>query len=61
MELMRIRDLRKSFGRMDAVKGIGFELEEGKCVSLLGKTGQENNNVKNVIRTARANSRQYYI
>ncbi|WYP26737.1 ABC transporter ATP-binding protein [Alkalihalobacillus sp. FSL W8-0930] len=39
MELMRIRDLTKSFGRMDAVKGIDFKLEEGKCVSLLGPNG----------------------
>ena len=39
MGLMRIRDLRKKFGHMDAVKGIDFELEEGMCVSLLGPNG----------------------
>ncbi|MEY8749116.1 ABC transporter ATP-binding protein [Alkalicoccobacillus gibsonii] len=39
MGLMRIRNLRKKFGHMDAVKGIDFELEEGMCVSLLGPNG----------------------
>lgn len=39
MELLKASDLVKRFGNMNAVKGIHFHIEEGRCVSLLGPNG----------------------
>lgn len=39
MELLKASDLVKSFGNTNAVKGINFHIEEGRCVSLLGPNG----------------------
>jgi ABC-2 type transport system ATP-binding protein len=39
MELLKANDLVKRFGNMNAVKGINFHIEEGRCVSLLGPNG----------------------
>ncbi len=36
---VRVKHLRKCFGKLCAVKGIGFEVEEGRCVGLLGPNG----------------------
>ncbi|WP_456276349.1 ABC transporter ATP-binding protein [Bacillus sp. AK128] len=39
MELLQATDLVKRFGNTNAVKGISFTIDEGKCVSLLGPNG----------------------
>ncbi|KAA0546300.1 ABC transporter ATP-binding protein [Bacillus sp. BGMRC 2118] len=39
MELVKANDLVKRFGNTNAVKGINFHIEEGRCVSLLGPNG----------------------
>lgn len=39
MKLLKVIDLVKSFGNTNAVKGINFHIEEGRCVSLLGPNG----------------------
>lgn len=39
MELLKASDLVKRFGNTNAVKGINFHIEEGRCVSLLGPNG----------------------
>ncbi|WP_307728923.1 ATP-binding cassette domain-containing protein [Alkalicoccobacillus plakortidis] len=39
MELLLANDLVKRFGQTNAVKGINFHIEEGRCVSLLGPNG----------------------
>ncbi|MDQ0232582.1 ABC transporter ATP-binding protein [Metabacillus malikii] len=39
MELLKANDLVKRFGKMTAVNGINFHIEEGRCVSLLGPNG----------------------
>ncbi|MCP1156815.1 ABC transporter ATP-binding protein [Bacillus infantis] len=39
MALLKADDLVKRFGNMNAVKGINFYIEEGRCVSLLGPNG----------------------
>jgi ABC-2 type transport system ATP-binding protein len=38
-EILKVEDLRKSYGGTAAVKGISFTLEEGRCTSLLGPNG----------------------
>ena len=39
MELLKASDLVKRFGNTNAVRGINFHIEEGRCVSLLGPNG----------------------
>lgn len=39
MTLLQVDQLRKTFGKNEAVKGISFSLESGKCVTLLGPNG----------------------
>lgn len=39
MVLIQANGLVKKFGRVEAVKGIDFHIEEGRCVSLLGANG----------------------
>ena len=39
MALLKASDLVKKFGNTNAVKGINFHIEEGRCVSLLGPNG----------------------
>jgi iron(III) transport system ATP-binding protein len=36
---VRVEGLRKSFGAMQALKGVGFDVEQGSTVSLLGPSG----------------------
>ena len=37
--IMRIDNLKKNFGAVEAVKGVSFEIEEGICFGLLGPNG----------------------
>jgi len=39
MELFKASNLVKKYGKMNAVKGISFHVEEGRCVALLGPNG----------------------
>ena len=36
---MAVRDLRKDYGRVQAVRGLSFEIEQGACFGLLGPNG----------------------
>jgi branched-chain amino acid transport system ATP-binding protein len=37
--LLRVRDLRKSFGGIDALAGVSFTLEAGRMLALIGPNG----------------------
>ena len=39
MAELQVKDLRKSFGEKEVLKGISFEVESGKFLSLLGPSG----------------------
>ena len=39
MALLEIRELKKSFGKTDVLRGIDFTMERGEVVSLLGPSG----------------------
>ena len=37
--IVRVRDLRKSYGDVQILKGVGFDMEEGDLVSIIGPSG----------------------
>jgi len=37
--IVSVADLRKSYGRIDAIRGISFEVAEGEVFGLLGPNG----------------------
>ncbi|AJS60120.1 ABC transporter ATP-binding protein [Paenibacillus sp. IHBB 10380] len=39
MGLLRVTELTKNFGKENAVRGLTFQLEQGRCVALLGPNG----------------------
>jgi len=39
MIAVRVSDLRKRYGQLDALRGIGFEIQEGEVFGLLGPNG----------------------
>ena len=39
MAILEVRNLHKSFGSNDVLKGINFDLEEGKVLSIIGSSG----------------------
>ena len=39
MSLLEIKDLRVSYGGIEALKGISFHVEEGQIVTLIGANG----------------------
>src|SRR4051812_10907707 len=38
-QVLAVKDLRVSYGAIEAVKGISFEINEGEIVSLIGANG----------------------
>ena len=38
-EILQIRDLKVSYGGIDAVRGISFDVREGEVVTLIGANG----------------------
>ena len=39
MALIEIKDVHKSFGSLEVLKGISFKVEEGQVVSIIGRSG----------------------
>lgn len=39
MALLEVRDITKSFGKTDVLKGISFDLKEGNVLSIIGSSG----------------------
>lgn len=37
--LLEVEDLRVAYGKIEAVKGISFKVEEGEVVTLIGTNG----------------------
>ena len=39
MKILEIKDLYKSFGKTEVLKGVNFSMEEGEVVSVIGSSG----------------------
>ena len=39
MSVLEVNNIRKSFGKVDVLKGVGFSLEQGQVLSLIGSSG----------------------
>jgi len=39
MALLEVKDIKKSFGKTEILKGISFELEKGQALSIIGSSG----------------------
>ncbi len=39
MPLLEVKDIKKSFGKTEVLKGISFSLEEGEVISIIGSSG----------------------
>ena len=39
MSLLEVRDLRVSYGGIEALKGVSFDVEEGQIITLIGANG----------------------
>ena len=39
MSILEVKDLRKTFGKTDVLKGISFSLEKGEVLSIIGSSG----------------------
>ena len=39
MSMLQVKDLKKSFGNTEVLKGINFELEKGNVLSIIGSSG----------------------
>jgi ABC-2 type transport system ATP-binding protein len=49
MNILSVQDLRKSFGDLEAVKGVSFTVEKGESFSLLGPNGAGKSTIINMI------------
>ena len=39
MALLEVKDIKKSFGKTDVLKGISFELQKGEVLAIIGSSG----------------------
>lgn len=39
MSLLEVKDIKKSFGKTEVLKGISFSLDEGEVISIIGSSG----------------------
>ena len=51
--IISVKDLHKSYGNFEAVKGISFEVEEGEIFGLLGPNGAGKSTTLEIIETLR--------
>ena len=49
MKMLTVQDLRKSFGNLEAVKGVSFTVEKGESFGLLGPNGAGKSTTINMI------------
>ena len=53
---IQVSDLRKSYGEVEAVRGISFELAEGECLAMVGPNGAGKTTTVEILEGFRARS-----
>lgn len=62
MAILEIRNLTKSFGRTEVLKGVSFSMEEGEVVSVIGSSGSGKTTLLRCVNfLERADSGQVYL
>ncbi len=62
MEILKIDNLTKSFGKFEVLKGVSFSMEEGEVVSIIGASGSGKTTLLRCINfLERANSGKIYL
>ncbi|MDD2714270.1 MAG: ABC transporter ATP-binding protein [Candidatus Wallbacteria bacterium] len=51
MEALSVRDLRKSYGKIEAVKGVSFDVRQGEIFALIGPNGAGKSTTLKIIAT----------
>ena len=55
--MIRVKDIHKSFGRLEVLKGVDLEIQKGEIVSIIGKSGAGKTTLLQIIGTLdKANS-----
>ena len=55
--ILSVQDLRVSYGRVEAVRGVSFTAEQGSLVTLVGANGAGKSSVINAVSGGRITSR----
>jgi ABC-2 type transport system ATP-binding protein len=56
LEMIKVTDLKKSYGNFEAVKGISFDVKEGEIFGLLGPNGAGKSTTLEIMETLRFKS-----
>ena len=55
--MIRVKDIHKSFGSLEVLKGVDLEIQKGEIVSIIGKSGAGKTTLLQIIGTLdKANS-----
>ena len=53
MAILEVKNLRKSFGKTEVLKGIDFSLEKGEVLSIIGSSGSGKTTLLNSLKLPR--------
>jgi ABC-2 type transport system ATP-binding protein len=59
VSILNVQELRKCFGKLEAVKGVSFSVEKGESFSLLGPNGAGKSATINMMTGTSADFREY--
>ncbi|MCF0262295.1 MAG: amino acid ABC transporter ATP-binding protein, partial [Sphaerochaetaceae bacterium] len=51
MNILEVKDLKKSFGDLQVLKGVSFSLEQGQVLSIIGSSGSGKTTLLRVINS----------
>ena len=63
MAILEVKDIKKSFGKTEVLKGVSFSLNEGEVLSIIGSSGSGKTTLLrciNFLETADSGQRAYY-
>ena len=49
--MIRVKDIHKSFGSLEVLKGVDLEIQKGEIVSIIGKSGAGKTTLLQIIGT----------